>query len=101
MRQWERESHPLHTDERWAGDLLPTFAVAGLFKDLLQSAHLPGFFKEQPHSFLEVSQGLLLASATRGNVKFQGMSDVGAPLFENPRCELNLHRGELRLALEG
>ena len=64
--------------------------MPGLVEDLLQRAHLAGFFQEEAHSFLEVRERLLFGAAARGNIQFQGLCDERAPFFENPRRELDL-----------
>ena len=51
MRQRERKSHTLHADELGAGDPLFGLAVSGFLEDLLQRAHLFGFFQEQARFF--------------------------------------------------
>ena len=63
MRQWKRESHSLHTDELGTGNLSFALAVAGLFEDLLQRAHLLGFREEKSHGFLQVPKRLLFSAA--------------------------------------
>jgi len=49
------------------------------------------FLGKQPHSLLEVLEGLLFAAAARGNIQFQRVGHIGASLFENPGGEFNLH----------
>jgi len=91
MRERKRESYTLHAYEFGAGEFLLGLAVASLFENLVQRAHLFGFFQEQPHSVLEVAQGPFLAAAARGNVQFQGLGHEGTPLFEDACGELDFH----------
>ena len=102
MRQRrKRESHPLHADELWRGELL-SFAITRLFQDLFQGPHFLGFFQEQPDSLFEVAYGLGLGAAARGDIEFERMSDKGAAFFENACGKLNFHPcGSSMLALGG
>lgn len=92
MRQRERKSYSLHT-ELGTGDFLLGLTIAGFFEDLIESSHLLGLLQKQSHGFLESLDCFFLCAAARGNIQFQGVRDIGASLFEDASCELNLYQG--------